>query len=125
MSLADPQFPSSEAFDFIKTTLESSEDAKKQFIKQANMLVQFDIRNPAGQIATWYIDAKKTGAVGKGKPESKPDVAVVVADADFKKLVDGKANAQRLFLSGKLKVRGDVMKAANLPNVLKSAKSKL
>lgn len=34
-----------------------------------------------------------------------------LSDADFQKLVDGKAAAQRLFMSGKLKVKGDVMKA--------------
>jgi hypothetical protein len=33
----------------------------------------------------------------------------VLSDADFGKLVEGKANAQKLFMSGKLKVRGDVM----------------
>jgi putative sterol carrier protein len=30
-------------------------------------------------------------------------------DAEFQKLVEGKANAQKLFMSGKLKVKGDVM----------------
>lgn len=34
-----------------------------------------------------------------------------LSDGDFQKLIDGKAAAQRLFMGGKLKVKGDVMKA--------------
>lgn len=37
-------------------------------------------------------------------------VTLALSDDDFGKLVGGKANAQRLFMSGKLKVKGDVMK---------------
>jgi putative sterol carrier protein len=52
--------------------------------------------------------------VGKGTaPEGKKAaVTLVLSDADFEKLVQGKANAQKLFMSGKLKVRGDVMKVS-------------
>lgn len=62
---------------------------------------------------SWYIDLKKTGTVGKGlAPEgSKPDVVLSLSDVDFQRLVDGKAAAQKLFMGGKLKVKGDVMKA--------------
>jgi hypothetical protein len=43
-----------------------------------------------------------------------PIVTLSLSDTDFGKLVDGKANAQRLFMSGKLKVKGDVMKATKM-----------
>ena len=33
-----------------------------------------------------------------------------LSDEDFGKLVSGKTQAQRLFMSGKLKIKGDVMK---------------
>jgi putative sterol carrier protein len=46
----------------------------------------------------------------------------MLADADFQKLIEGKAQAQRLFMSGKLKVKGDVMKATKVEVVLKNAK---
>jgi putative sterol carrier protein len=36
-------------------------------------------------------------------------------------LVSGKANAQRLFMGGKLKVKGDVMKATKMEPILKKA----
>lgn len=70
------------------------------------------------------MDLLKTGAVGKGeKPEGveKSDVTLILSDEDFGKLVQGKANAQKLFMSGKLKVKGNVMKATKAEVVLKSA----
>ena len=39
-------------------------------------------------------------------------VTLQLSDDDFAKLVSGKTQAQRLFMSGKLKVKGDVMKVA-------------
>ena len=47
-----------------------------------------------------------------------PIVTLSLSDDDFGKLVSGKANAQRLFMAGKLKVKGDVMKATKLEPVL-------
>jgi putative sterol carrier protein len=47
-----------------------------------------------------------------------------LSDEDFGKLVGGKANAQRLFMSGKLKVKGDVMKATKMEPILKKAQTK-
>jgi hypothetical protein len=50
-------------------------------------------------------------------------VSLSLSDEDFGKLVNGKANAQRLFMSGKLKVKGDVMKATKMEPILKKAQS--
>jgi putative sterol carrier protein len=47
----------------------------------------------------------------------------VLSDKDFGQLVAGKANAQKLFMSGKLKVKGDVMKATKMEPVLKKAQT--
>lgn len=50
-------------------------------------------------------------------------VTLSLADADFGNLVTGKANAQRLFMSGKLKVKGDVMKATKMEPIFKKAQN--
>lgn len=44
-----------------------------------------------------------------------------MSDEDFSKLVLGKAKAQSLFMSGKLKIKGNVMKAAKLEPILNKA----
>ena len=51
-------------------------------------------------------------------------VTLILSDADFGKLMSGKANAQKLFMSGKLKIKGDVMKATKMEPVLKKAQDK-
>lgn len=50
-------------------------------------------------------------------------VTLVLSEKDFSSLIGGKANAQKLFMSGKLKVRGDVMKATKVEPVLKKVQS--
>jgi putative sterol carrier protein len=50
-------------------------------------------------------------------------VTLSLSDDDFGKLVSGKANAQRLFMAGKLKVKGDIMKATKLTPILSKAQS--
>lgn len=53
----------------------------------------------------------------------KANVTLVLSDRDFGQLVSGKANAQKLFMSGKLKVKGDVMKATKMEPILKKAQT--
>jgi len=67
-------FPSSAAFDAIAAALSNDAD-KQDAIKKANSLFCFKLTNSAKEQDSWYIDLKKTGAVGKGEaPEgSKPD----------------------------------------------------
>lgn len=72
--------------------------------------------------------ANNLGELKLGKGELKlteaPTVTLSLSDEDFGKLVAGKANAQRLFMSGKLKVKGDVMKATKMEPILKRAQTK-
>jgi putative sterol carrier protein len=50
-------------------------------------------------------------------------VTLSLSDDEFGKLIAGKANAQRLFMSGKLKVKGDVMKATKMEPILSKARA--
>lgn len=103
----------------------TTEATKKDAIKKGNGVFTFTLKNKEGATESWYIDLKKSGTVGKGeKPEdaAKSDVTLNMSDEDFGKLVEGKANAQKLFMGGKLKVKGDVMKATKAEVVLKSAR---
>ncbi|KAF2662607.1 sterol-binding-like protein [Lophiostoma macrostomum CBS 122681] len=124
MSLASPDFPSSAAFDAISSSLSSNPADRQDAIKKGGAIFAFEIKNN-GKVGEWHIDLKETGAVGKGKaPEGKkPNVTLVLSDKDFGQLVAGKANAQKLFMSGKLKVKGDVMKATKMEPVLKKAQT--
>ncbi|KAF2017848.1 SCP-2 sterol transfer family protein [Aaosphaeria arxii CBS 175.79] len=123
MSLASANFPSSVAFDAISSSLASSEPDRKDAIKKGNAIFAFQLKNGSGETESWYIDLKETGTVGKGEPPKKASVTLVLSDKDFGQLVAGKANAQKLFMSGKLKVKGDVMKATKMEPILKKAQT--
>ena len=138
------KFPASGAFDVINAALNSTDADRKDAIKQGNGVYAFTLKNSAGETESWHIDLKETGKVGKGlgnKPNGKPffrcrahtsssrltrstSVTLSLADSDFASLVSGKANAQRLFMSGKLKIKGDVMKATKMEPIFKKAQGK-
>ncbi|KAM3066804.1 hypothetical protein ACMFMG_011873 [Clarireedia jacksonii] len=120
MSLKNDAFPSSAAFEAINDALSASDADRKDAIKQGNAIFAFTLKNKAGETADWHIDLKESGKVGTGLGE-KPTVTLSLSDEDFGKLVSGKAIAQRLFMSGKLKVKGDIMKATKMEPILKKA----
>ncbi|MCJ1339348.1 hypothetical protein MMC09_004637 [Bachmanniomyces sp. S44760] len=130
MPLKNDSFPSSVAFDAISSSLQSDAGERKDAIKKGNAVFAFTLKNKEGGTESWYIDLKQTGEVGSGEAPSggKADAFVTVtlslSDEDFGKLVAGKTQAQRLFMSGKLKVKGDVMKATKMEPVLKKAQTK-
>ncbi|KAI4208255.1 MAG: hypothetical protein LQ346_000135 [Caloplaca aetnensis] len=126
MSLKNGSFPSSAAFDAINSSLQSDDAERKDAVKKGNAIFAFILKNKEGQEESWHIDLKDQGCVGKGPaPEGKKaDVTLSLSDEEFGKMVAGKTQAQRLFMSGKLKVKGDVMKATKMEPVLKKAQTK-
>nr|POE66126.1 fatty acid-binding protein [Quercus suber] len=128
MSLKDDSFPSSVAFDQIASAL-SSDAEKKDAVKKGGAIFAFQLKNSSGQEKAWYIDLKETGTVGQGAAPAgkKAGITMILSEENFAKLIAGKANAQKLFMGGKLKVKGDVMKATKIEPVLKKvqANSKL
>ena len=51
-------------------------------------------------------------------------VTLILGEDDFTKLFLGEANPQKLFMSGKLKVKGDIMKALKLQPILGMVREK-
>ena len=50
-------------------------------------------------------------------------VTLILADEEFGRLFSGKAKAMQLFMSGKLKIKGDVTKATRMEPILKKAQT--
>ncbi|THZ86518.1 sterol-binding-like protein [Aureobasidium pullulans] len=125
MSIKDSNFPSSAAFDAINAAL-SDDTERKDAIKKGGAIFAFTLKNSNGAQESWHIDLKDTGKAGKGTaPDGKKSAVILsLSDADFGKLVKGEANAQKLFMSGKLKVKGDVMKATKMEPIFKKVQTK-
>ncbi|KAJ9629811.1 hypothetical protein H2203_002192 [Taxawa tesnikishii (nom. ined.)] len=120
------RFPSSAAFEAISSALSSDESERKDAVQKGGAVFAFTLKNKEGKQESWHIDLKETGTVGRGTaPEGKKaGVTLLLSDENFGQLVSGKANAQKLFMSGKLKVKGDVMKATKMEPILKKAQTK-
>ncbi len=71
----------------------------------------FNLNNPTAQ---WTIDlSSPPGAVHEGAV-GKAACTLDISDADFMDMATGKADAMKLFSSGKLKISGDVMASQKL-----------
>ncbi|BGP01098.1 hypothetical protein RTBOTA2_004509 [Rhodotorula toruloides] len=126
MSIADKEIPSTQLFDMIKQGLEGmDEKEKKDNMKKVNGIFEMRVKNSKGKEGIYTIDLKKEGKVYQGNAKPKADVTISLADDTFQALADNKINGQKAFMSGKLKVKGNIMLATKLDQVLKNAQSKL
>ncbi|KAG0199286.1 hypothetical protein BGX28_007428 [Mortierella sp. GBA30] len=127
MSLAVDGFKSSALLTQIDEHLKTLSEAERQEqVKKVKGIFQFNVKNNAGQTATWTFDLKTgRGEMHKGViAGKKPDITIDLKDDDFVALAEGKANGQKLFMSGKIKVKGAIMMATKLDSVLNAAKEK-
>ncbi|KAL1934797.1 hypothetical protein VTP01DRAFT_6979 [Rhizomucor pusillus] len=121
--LVVPGFKGSEIIaELDKSFANISAEEKAKLIKQVNGVFQFVLKNSEGKEETFTVDIKKEGKVVRGKGNQKADVILSLKDDDFVALATGKANGQKLYMSGKLKVKGQIMLAMKLDNVFKSLK---
>lgn len=85
--------------------------------KGVNGVFQFDI---SGDDPMEFFFKLDDGAptVGEGAADS-PSITISMAAADFKDMVDGKLNGTMAFMSGKLKIKGDMSLAMKLESIIK------
>ncbi len=77
---------------------------------------------------TWHLDLKNgAGAAGKGAPPGgDPDVTMTLTSGDFVSMFAGKLDATSAFMTGKLKIKGNMALAMKLQKLMKTLnKSKL
>jgi 3-hydroxyacyl-CoA dehydrogenase/3a,7a,12a-trihydroxy-5b-cholest-24-enoyl-CoA hydratase len=80
-------------------------------VGQIGHVFQFKLTAPD---SVWTVDLKNgKGAVAPGT-EPKPDCTLELSDADFMAMVSGKADPQKLYFGGKLKIGGNVMASQKL-----------
>jgi putative sterol carrier protein len=111
--MADPVTSVKEIFErHIPARLQSKPDV----VAKIGAVYQFNIAGPDGGV--WTVDCTQPG--GKVLAGSAPNAKCTVSavDLDFLNIVNGKLNAQMAFMSGKLKIQGDMGLAMKLQQIL-------
>jgi putative sterol carrier protein len=89
--------------------------AKPDVVAKINAVYQFNIAGPNG--GAWSVDCTSGGTVSPGTAAGAR-CTVAMAEGDFLNLVNGKLNPQMAFMSGKLKIQGDMGLAMKLQQIL-------
>jgi putative sterol carrier protein len=89
---------------------------KPDVLSKINSVYQFNISGPDG--GSWSVDCTKPGGeVASGQKEGAK-CTVSATDADFLNIVNGRLNAQMAFMSGKIRIQGDMGLAMKLQQIL-------
>merc|ERR1739848_371464 len=95
----------------------------EEMVGKIKAVYAFDIKGKeAGQ---WYLDLKNgAGSCGAGVAHCSPDVTMRLKDTDFTKMFSGKLKPTTAFMTGKLKLEGDVGKAMKLEKLMGKMQTK-
>lgn len=83
--------------------------------KKVNAVYMFDLTGDGG--GQWTVNLKDAPGVTEGDA-GNAQCTITCAASDFVDIVEKRANAQMLFMSGKLKIKGDMSLAMKLGQVL-------
>ncbi|NXB94789.1 HSDL2 protein, partial [Vidua chalybeata] len=117
-AVAMPSGPVAEMFRVIQGAV------TEEYVRSTQGIFQFELSGDGG--GTWYIDLKtKGGSAGFGKPPLTADVVMSMSSADFVKMFTGKFKPTLAFMTGRLRIKGNMALAIKLEKMLSQLNSKL
>ncbi|AWP14769.1 putative hydroxysteroid dehydrogenase-like protein 2 [Scophthalmus maximus] len=103
--------PIESTFDVIRAVINDD------VVKSTQGIYQFDLSGEHGGI--WFLDLKSgSGRAGPGQPPIKADVVMTMDSKDFTKMFAGKLKPTLAFMSGKLRIKGDMTLAIKLEKLM-------
>lgn len=100
--------------------------ASEEVVKKVNSVFAFNITVAGKDALEYYLDLKNAaGSVGKGSPSTPADVTFTLNAQNFQKMFSGNLSPTTAFMTGQMKLKGDVSKAMKLEGLMKKMKSKL
>lgn len=95
-----------------------------EIVGKVQAVYQFNLNGD--EEGTWFLDLKNgSGSCGKGAPSATPDATLTMRSNNFYDMFNGKLKPAPAFMTGKLKIGGDLQKAMKLEKLMKSLKAKL
>jgi len=97
--------------------------SQTDLVAKVNCIYQFNITQGGKKAATWTVDLKnKNGEIYEGPVNSgKADCTITVSDDDYMDMVAGKLDGQKAFMTGKIKLAGNMMLAQKLSQLFSLA----
>jgi hypothetical protein len=108
--------PASSVKDVFERHLPQKLKAKPDVVAKINAVYQFNIAGPNG--GSWAIDCTAPGGDVREGAAPGARCTVNMGEVDFLSLVNGKLNPQMAFMSGKLRIQGDMGLAMKLQQIL-------
>ncbi len=102
--------------DVFERTIPAKFQAKPDVLGKIDAVYQFNISGPGG--GSWSVDCTEPGGKITAGATTNAKCTVAATDTDFLSIVNGKMNAQMAFMSGKLKIQGDMGLAMKLQQIL-------
>jgi putative sterol carrier protein len=102
--------------DVFERTIPAKFQSKPDVVTKINAIYQFNISGPGG--GSWAVDCTAPGGKVTAGATQHAKCTVAATDQDFLNIVNGKLNAQMAFMSGKLKIQGDMGLAMKLQQIL-------
>jgi NAD(P)-dependent dehydrogenase (short-subunit alcohol dehydrogenase family) len=94
-----------------------------EIIEKTGAIYQFEVLGD--EAGTWHLDLKNLpGKAGRGPPENEPDATLTMDSKDFFNMLSGQLKPANAFLSGKLKINGDMRKAMKMEKLMSALKNK-
>lgn len=92
-------------------------------IEKTGAIYQFEVLGD--EAGTWHLDLKNLpGKAGKGSPSETPDATLTMDTKDFFNMLSGQLKPANAFLTGKLKINGDMRKAMKMEKLMSALKNK-
>ena len=95
-------------------------------VAKTKAVFQWNITKDGTVVATWTVDLKNgSGSVYTGGAKEKAGCVLTLSDDDMQALASGKLDAMKAFMSGKLKVSGNVMLAQKLQGLFEASRGQV
>ncbi|XP_037607740.1 hydroxysteroid dehydrogenase-like protein 2 [Sebastes umbrosus] len=103
--------PIESTFDAIRAVINDD------VVKLTQAIYRFDLSGEHEGI--WFLDLKSgSGSAGQGEPPVQADVVMTMDSGDFSKMFAGKLKPTLAFMSGKLRIKGDMTLAIKLEKLM-------
>ena len=89
-------------------------------VKMGGAVFQFVISD-GGAEGKFVLDLKNGSGKAEAGEDASADCTITIADADMVAMADGSLDGMQAFMSGKLKIKGNMMLAQKLAPILEAA----